>query len=93
MNSKVSQHLAIDLDLGPVEAIHETTVRQAKFTCGRIDAHDPQAAELALPLATVAIRVLACLDNSLLGNPVYLATGAVISFGFIQNFLVPGSGP
>ncbi len=57
-------------------------------SCG-IDTGDPQRAELTLALPAIAIRVLAGLDDRLLGSLVKLAARAVIALRFLEDFLVP----
>jgi hypothetical protein len=49
---------------------------------------DPQRAELALALTTVAVGVLAGLDDGLLGDAIDLAAGTVIALGLFQDLLV-----
>src|SRR5262245_35408223 len=56
-DGEVGQDLAIEIDLGLLEALDELAVAQALGADGRVDADDPQAAELALPLLAVARRV------------------------------------
>ena len=48
------ERLAVELDFGLVEAVDELAVAQAAFAAGRVDADDPQLAELALACAAVA---------------------------------------
>src|SRR3712207_1419483 len=47
----VGQHLAVDLDLGQLQPVHELAVRHAVLTRGGVDARDPQAAEVTLLVA------------------------------------------
>src|SRR2546423_12461132 len=44
----VGQHLAVELDLGHAQAVHELAVAHALLAGGGIAAPDPQAAALAL---------------------------------------------
>ena len=67
MYCDIGQHLAVDLHLGTVHSIDQAAVGQTVQTRCRIDPRNPERSELALALATVPIRVLACLDDSLLG--------------------------
>ena len=53
-NREIGERLAVDFDIGLFEAIHEGAVFQSKLAGSRVDAGDPQGAELALPLAAVA---------------------------------------
>jgi hypothetical protein len=48
-NRQIGQHLAVDLDLRLLQAIHEGAVFHAEFPGRRIDAGNPEAAELTLP--------------------------------------------
>ena len=62
----VGEDLAIDLDLGEREPVHQAAVRQPVRARRGVDARDPQRAELALAHAAVAERVLPRLDDGLL---------------------------
>src|SRR5688572_2128959 len=46
----VRQRLAVQLDAGLQQAVHEAAVAQAVHAGGGVDAHDPQRTELALAL-------------------------------------------
>ena len=50
-----------------LQAVHELAVAHALLAGGGVDAHDPEAAEVALPVAAVAVRVGVRLEQSLLG--------------------------
>src|SRR4051812_49783565 len=52
----VGQHLAVELDAGQLEAVHERAVAHAVLARGGVDAGDPEAAEVALAVAAVAGR-------------------------------------
>jgi hypothetical protein len=67
--------------------MHQTRVRDVVEMCGRIDAHDPQSAELPFSLAPVAIRELQRSLNLLAGDAVELGLGEVIAFGSTQDLL------
>src|SRR3954469_10203689 len=51
----VSQHLAVQLDTGQLETVHELRVAHAVELGGGIDAGDPQATEVALAVAAVTV--------------------------------------
>src|SRR4051812_10099734 len=63
----VGQDLAVQVDLGQLEAVDELAVRKAVEAGRRVDARDPQAAEVALAVAAVAVRVGVGLGQGLLG--------------------------
>ena len=53
-DGQVSQHLAIDLDIGLFDAVHQTTVGCAVQTGSRIDARNPQFTQITLADTTIA---------------------------------------
>lgn len=57
VHGQVGKNLAVHFDAGLLQAEHEFAVGQAVQTRSGVDADDPQLAEVALPLATVAVRV------------------------------------
>src|SRR3954447_5920258 len=63
----VREDLAVHLDLGEAQAVHELAVGEALTARGGVDAGDPEAAEVALAVAAVAIRVAVRLEQRLLG--------------------------
>src|SRR4249920_2861449 len=79
----VREDLAVDFDLRAAEAVHEPAIRQAVRACGRVDSRDPERAELALAHPTVAERVLARLDDSLLRGAIDLAPRVVVTLGLV----------
>src|SRR5690606_19566313 len=68
VHGDVRQHLAVQGDAGLQQAVHETAVAQAVRTRGRIDAGDPQGAEMALLLLAADVGVLLRLGDRLLGD-------------------------
>src|SRR5690625_7888850 len=81
VHGQVGKHLAVNADLGALEAVDKAAVRQTVFAGSRVDALNPQAAEVALALAAVTGAVLAGLDDSLLGYAKRLAAGTIIPLG------------
>src|SRR5918993_218585 len=63
----VGQDLAVEIDSGELQAVHELAVGQAFLADGGIDALDPERSERALLHLAVAIGVLAGLLDGLLG--------------------------
>src|SRR3954451_10874207 len=55
---EVGKHLAVEVDVGRLQAGDESRVRDAVLATRRVDAHDPQATELAFARPAVAVRVL-----------------------------------
>jgi hypothetical protein len=54
----VGQHLAVEFDVRGLEAFDEAAVADAGVAAGRVEADDPQAADLALLLLAIAVGVL-----------------------------------
>src|SRR5215472_1717499 len=65
---QVGQDLAIDLDARLAQAEHEPVVGQAALPRGRVDARDPEPAEVPLALAPVAERVRQRVQQRLVGG-------------------------
>src|SRR6266436_1325919 len=84
----VREHLAVDFDAGLVQAVDDAAVGEPVQARRGVDARDPQCAELTLVLPPVAVRVLACLDDGLLGRAIDLAPGVVVALRLGENLLV-----
>src|SRR5262245_5113253 len=67
VDRELGQDLAVDLDAGQPQALDETVVRHAVGAGGRVDARDPQLAEVALAVTAVAVGVLHRVEHLLLG--------------------------
>src|SRR4029079_17935003 len=85
---QVGQHLAIDLDLGFLQAGHEGAVAHAQLPDGGVDAGDPERADHALLVAAVAVGVLPRLHHRFLGDAVDVAPTAAETLVFLENLLV-----
>src|SRR5581483_1314786 len=81
----VGQDLAVELDPGGLQSVHELGVGEAVLACGRVDSGDPQAAEVALAVAAVAIAVLVGLEHRFLGGAVMTAGIAPVALGQLQG--------
>src|SRR6185437_15255782 len=79
VHREVRQHLAVDREACLLDTADETAVGQAVRARGRIDARNPERAELALLRSAVPICVLARLDDGLLGRAIDLAPGVVVA--------------
>ena len=75
VDGHLRQHLAVQLDAGLLQAVHEGGVVHTLSTNSVVDAGDPQVAELALLLLTADESVVAALHNGLLGIFYPLVTG------------------
>src|SRR5215831_11316727 len=88
----VGEHLAVDLHAGLVQSVDDAAVGKAVDTRRRVDARDPERAELALVLPPVAVGVLPRLDDGLLRRAIDLAPGIVVALRLTKNFLVTATG-
>src|SRR6516164_8256186 len=88
----VSEHLAVDLHASLVQAVDDAAIGEAVDTRRRVDARDPERAELALVLPPVAIGVLPGLDDGLLRRAIDLAAGVVVALRLAKNLLVTAPG-
>jgi hypothetical protein len=59
------------------------------FSGGRINAHDPQFAKIALFAFPVSICIAQCVFYSLAGGTKKFASSSAISLGHFQIFFVP----
>src|SRR5690348_3500556 len=88
VHGEVRKHLAVDRDAGLVEPCDQAAVGQSELARSRVDADDPQRAELALLLLAADVGVLLGLGHRLLGDAIDLAPGVVVALGCLQGLLV-----
>src|SRR3954466_407810 len=81
----VGQHLAVELDLRKLQAVHELAVGEALLARRGVDALDPQAAELALAVLAVAVGVGARLEELLLRALVARVLLAAVALGPLEH--------
>src|ERR1700722_5912837 len=92
VHREIGQHLAIDREAGLVQAVDQRAVAHPAKAGRRIDARDPERAELALLLAPAAIGVLTGLDDRLLRRAEHLAPGIEVALRLLENLLVTPPG-
>src|SRR6185437_2083507 len=85
---EVGENLAVHLDAGLLQARDELAVREARLTATRVDARDPESAELALLVAAVAVGVLPRAHHRFLGDAVYVLAAAAVTLGLLDDLLV-----
>src|ERR1700730_11235151 len=91
MDRKIREDLAIDGETRFIQTVDQRAIGHSAQTRRRVDASDPQRAELTLLFAPAAIGVLTGLDDRLLGGAEDFAPGIEIALRFLENFLVPTS--
>src|SRR5690625_2778641 len=84
----VSQHLAVDFHARQVQAVDHAAIGQTVLASSRVDAGDPQGAELPFALPAITIGILTRLRDRLVGDPEGLTAHAVIAFRLAKNLLV-----
>src|SRR5688572_5042016 len=83
----VGEHLSIERHAGGFEAGHELAVRQAMLARGRIDANDPQRAEIAFLAATADERIFERRIDRFFCCAIQLALVRVITFSTREQLL------
>src|SRR5213592_440339 len=79
VDREVGQHLAVEVDVGELQAVHKLAVAQAVGARRRTDAHDPERAKFALlELAARESEIQRALDL-LFRMAIKLALGAAIA--------------
>src|SRR5262249_6231628 len=82
---QVGENLAVDLDTGHPQPGHEAAVRGAVQAAGRVDALDPEAPEVALAGAPITERVVAAVQQLLVGGTERAALVAVVALGALKR--------
>ena len=78
-------------DAGFCQLVDELAVVHAILTDGSVDTHDPQAAELALLVPSVAISVGLTLFVRVFRHSPHVLSRAELTFGLFQDFFPSGS--
>src|SRR4051794_9445055 len=81
VDREIGEHLAVELDPGGLQAVHEPRVGDPVGSDARVDARDPEPAELCLAVAPVAVGVHAGVVHLLLREAIAHATAAGIALG------------
>src|SRR5262245_30497952 len=91
-NGEVGQNLAIHGDARLRKAADKSAVGNPMLARRRVDALDPKRTEGALAAFAVAIGILHCLLDRLLGDADGIFAAAVVALGLLQDLLVLGMG-
>ena len=79
VDSEVSQHLAVDLDVCLVEFAYELRVAHTLHACSSVDTLNPQRAEVALLLTTVGESIGETLLPSILSYGPHVLAGTKVA--------------
>src|SRR3954451_4034453 len=85
MDGDLGQHLAVHLDLGFAQAVHQFRVAHALEPRGGVDAGDPEAAEGPLFVTPVAVGVHARPLHLLFGKAVGGVLASEVALRFLQH--------
>jgi len=91
-NSEISQHFTIQRNAGFLEAVDESTVGQVVHAGRGIDSDNPQAPEISLTRAAIAIGIHKGLIDGIRRRAEKLAVAAAKPLGQLQHFFSPSSG-
>src|SRR5688500_16736865 len=85
VHRELGEHATVDLHTREAEALDEAVVRDAVLAARSVDALDPQAAEVALALATVTVRVDERVGDLLLRLAVQARTLTPVTGGALED--------
>ena len=91
VQGEVGEDLAVDFDARLRELVDELAVVHAILADGGVDTDNPQAAEFALLVSSVAISVGLTLFVRVLRHSPHVLSRAELTFGLLQDFLSSGS--
>ena len=91
VKGEVGKDVAVDLDASFRQLVDELAVVHVVLTHGSVDTDDPQAAEFALLVSSVAISVGLTLFVRVLRHSPDILSRAELTFGLLQDFLSSGS--
>ncbi len=91
VHGHIGKDLAIELDTGLFESVHECGVVHIVQTARRIDTDDPELSEFTFLLFSVAVSVYQASLNLLFRFPEVFSSSAVEAFCKLQNLLVSSS--
>src|SRR6185437_8594705 len=91
VNGEVGKHLAVDLDTGAGEPADKSAIGDAMLAAGRVDALDPQGAEIALALLAADVVVLQRLVDRGVGRGDVVLAAAAEALGLLQDFVAAGA--
>src|SRR3990172_2690953 len=85
----LGQHLAVDVNAVLFEGIHQLAIGNSVLAGGGVDARDPQAAQVALFVAAIAIGIEQALQLGFVGALVKLGARAELALGDLEDCFVP----
>ncbi len=90
VHAQVGEHLAVHFDFGGLEHVNQAAVRQTQLAGSGVDALDPEASEVALARATVAILVHERMNHGFFSRLVQAVPATGMAFREGEDFLMVG---
>src|ERR1700680_551528 len=91
-NRQVREHLAIDVDPGQLQSVHELVVRHPLAARGGVDPRDPQLAHVPLAGTPVAIGIFERMEHGLVRRPEQGPVRHPEPLGEVEDLLVAPPG-
>jgi hypothetical protein len=91
-HGQISKHFTVETDMRVMESGDEAAIRHPMFAYGRVNPRNPETPEYTLTVTTIAIGVLTCTHDRLLGDPEYVLATTTIALGPRDDFFVTGTG-
>jgi len=91
VDGEVGQHLAVDLDTGAGEPADKSAIGHAMLAAGRVDALDPERAEVTLALLAADIIMLQRFIDRGIGRGDVVLAAAAEALGLLQDFVAAGA--
>src|SRR5256885_7651738 len=85
MHSHLGKNLAIYLDIGSMNSVHQLTIAHTMHTCSRVDTCNPQAAHITLAITAVAIHISHLAHDRLMCRTDKKATCRTMALGPLYN--------
>ena len=87
VESEVGEHFTVDFDTRLVDQTHKLGVREIFHTCSGVDTLDPESAEVALFVLSVAVSVCKTFLPCIFGYSPYVTAAAVVTTGEFEDLL------
>jgi hypothetical protein len=91
-DGQLGQHLAVQAHVGPLEAADQLAVAEAVHAGGGVDPGDPEAAEVTLAAATVAVGIAEGLHDPLVGGAEQAAVAPLEAAGEAKDLVAAFAG-
>ena len=88
VDGEVGEDFAVELDAFLLHAADELTIADAVLAGSVVDAGDPEGAEVAFAVATVAVGIAEGFDDALFGEAEAASAVMLHAFGGLQDLFV-----